>query len=735
MIPINRALCIFIITTAPIFPLVGTIKESFANALIIEQRASNTDQIQLGWPSQTGMAYRVYQSESLESAFTVQSENMQATPPKNTWWTGKAPFEERFFKVQTYGETTSVINANYDFLEGTDNWITSINEANATADISVIGSELSVNITNGGSSRSHIFIRQFGIPFVGNQTYTLLFDARATAPRDILVNIRDENTTTNFFPSTNITISNIDEMQTYRLTFAATSPDTSNGRLTFLLGNDDNALYFDNIRICEGEENIERSAAHRMNTRLFRGNNFMAAKAMNDQGALDDYSLLNNSGFSHCRIGYKMDEVASTAPNHSLPIEDLQILQKMVDWCLEEGLIAVVDPLHNWANNTNTEGALAFTATEEEYNKLGKIWEQVADHFANYDNDSVVFEVFNEPHNGHDIARIISTSLTSIRSSSGNEERIVIVPGDGFSTRQALIDAFNNDEIPYDDLYLIGTFHYYDPFSFTKVSNTNPGYNPFWGTTAELAQVATDFDAVVSANNSWATRNLTEPLPIYLGEFGVDNEADNQGSDRKKWLGWIRMQAEARGMSWAHWNMYQNQPATKGMGAWTTGSNGTIQNPSTRAFDEGPLEALVGHYEFENGSLYNGLEVNERYPGFKGNGYVKFPETIGNGIFIRSEDLYIPVSATYAVKIHYSSDTNRTLRVLSGNFINGNFAPTNAAGSAVDHLFLATGGHDSWRTQTVNLYFEAGPAPQLKIVANTESGVNLDWLEISLPQP
>ena len=520
-------------------------------------------------------------------------------------------------------------------------------------------------------------------------------------------------------------------MQTYRLIFTATSPDTSNGRLTFLLGNDDNALYFDNIRIFEGAGNIARAAAHRMNTRLFRGNNFMAAKAVNDQGALDDYSLLNNTGFSHCRIGYKMDEVASTAPNYALPSEDLQILQKMVDWCLEEGLIAVIDPVHNWANNNNTGGAVAFAATEEEYNKLGKIWEQVADHFAGYDNDSVVFEVFNEPHNGHDVARIISTSLSSIRSSLGNEERIVIVPGDGFSTRQALIDAFNNDEIPSDDLYLIGTFHYYDPFSFTKVSNTNPGYNPFWGTSAELAQVATDFDAVVSANDNWATRNLTEPLPIYLGEFGVDNEADNQGSDRKKWLSWTRMQAEARGMSWAHWNMYQNQPATKGMGEWTYGPNGTVQNPSNRAFDPDPLEALVGHYEFENGSLVGGLSVSQEYAGFKGSGYVEFPETVGNGIFIRSEDLYIPVSATYAVKIHYSSDTNHTLRVVSGNFIDGSFAPANA----VDHLFLATGVYDSWRTQTVNLYFEAGPAPQLKIVAYTEPGVNLDWLELSLPQP
>jgi hypothetical protein len=215
----------------------------------------------------------------------------------------------------------------------------------------------------------------------------------------------------------------------------------------------------------------------------------------------------------------------------------------------------------------------------------------------------------------------------------------------------------------------------------------------------------------------------------------VDNEADNQGSDRKKWLSWIRMQAEARGMSWAHWNMYQNQPATKGMGVWTYGSNGTIQNPSNRAFDPDPLEALVGHYEFENGSLVGGLSVSQEYPGFKGSGYVEFPEAVGNGIFIRSEDLYIPVSATYAVKIHYSSDTTRTLRVVSGDFIDGSFTPANAVGSAVDHAFPTTGGHDSWNTETISLYFEAGPAPQLKIVANNEPGVNLDWLEISLPQP
>ena len=119
MTPINRALTIFFITAASVLPLLGPIKESFANALSIKQHASNTDQIQLEWPSLTGMAYSIYQSESLESAFTVQSENLQATPPRNTWWTDIAPFEKRFFKVQAYGEAPSVINANYNFLEGT----------------------------------------------------------------------------------------------------------------------------------------------------------------------------------------------------------------------------------------------------------------------------------------------------------------------------------------------------------------------------------------------------------------------------------------------------------------------------------------------------------------------------------------------------------------------------------------------------------------------------------------
>ena len=43
---------------------------------------------------------------------------------------------------------------------------------------------------------------------------------------------------------------------------------------------------------------------------------------------------------------------------------------------------------------------------------------------------------------------------------------------------------------------------------------------------------------------------------------------------------------------------------------------------------------IFSFYEFENGSLVGGLSVSQEYPGFKGSGYVEFPETTGNGIFI-----------------------------------------------------------------------------------------------------
>lgn len=457
-----------------------------------------------------------------------------------------------------------------------------------------------------------------------------------------------------------------------------------------------------------------RAFAREVNRRMGRGNNFMAAKSMNAQGAPEDYALLNNHYFHHCRIGYKMDEVCGSAPGYIIPANEMQNLQNMVDWCLAEGLIPIIDPVHNWANGPGFDAATDFP-------KLSNIWLQVATHFADYDLENVVFEIMNEPHSDVPIAAdVITTGLAAIRGTAGNETRSVIVAGDNFSTRQALIDAFNYDEIPATDDYLIGTFHYYDPRPFTKSTHTS--YTPYWGTPNEFEQVAVDFDEVLTANNSWASRNNTDPLPIYLGEFGVDNDVDNWSADRKKWLSWIRMQAEEREMSWAHWNMYQNQDSSKGMGPWTSTEQ---NNPSTRTFDADPVEALIGRYEFEDGSVGGGVAAASAYAGYTGTGYRAFPTNTGVAVWARVDGIYIPANDTYTVQIHYAADTTNDLRLVSRNDSGATVHTVN------DQTFPATGGLNSWKTIEIPVNFEAGDAADLKIVAIPDEGVNLDWLKIT----
>ena len=383
-----------------------------------------------------------------------------------------------------------------------------------------------------------------------------------------------------------------------------------------------------------------------------------------------------------------MDEITGSAPDFTIPGANMQSLQNMVDWCLAEGLIAVIDPVHNWANNNDPN--LEYDPAD--ITKLQKIWEQVAAHFADYDLENVVFEIMNEPHGDDDVAEIIQVGLAAIRGVPGNEQRIVIVSGDGFST-QALIDAFDNDEIPANDNYLIGTYHYYDPRDFTRQGST--GGNISWGTTAEFNAVSAAFDEVVTANNNWASRNDTEPLPVYLGEFGVDNEADNWNEDRERWLSWVRMQAEARGFSWAHWNMYNNSDGSKGMGPWTLAER---NDPSLRTFDVAPLEALTGFYEFEDGSVFSEM-----------------------GAFTRDE-----ATGTYRVRIHYASAVDRTVRLVTAAQVLNNV------------LFPATGSADSWSTLEVDILFNGSTSAgidneSLKIVATPDSGPALDWVHISAP--
>jgi endoglucanase len=687
--------------------------------------AVNGARFDLVWPSAVNHEYTIMLSTNLVEGYT-EFATVQATPPLNSWWEDLG-HDARFYAVSRPAVTnspsipaTSVTNnqiINGNFSSGLDNWLKGT-AGSGDATVTESGGEAFSDITDGGTAQFHVFLRQADLTFSNGITYTCRFEARAVSARNIQVIFQKDNGSgAGNLISTSVGIGTT--MTPYEVSH--TMSDTNQlVRLHFGLGASEENVWIDNVEMINvtgssGTAEGTRAVSHEINRRMGAGNNFMAAKSMNAQGAPEDYALLNDAYFHHCRIGYKMDEVCGSAPDYLIPPAEMTNLQNMVDWCLAEGLIAVVDPVHNWANGPG------FTYPTD-LPKLSNIWVQVASHFADYDVENVVFEIMNEPHEVTSKAiasDVIETGLAAIRGESANSNRVVIVAGDNFSTRQALIDAFDNDEIPADDPYLIGTFHYYDPRPFTK--STHASYSPVWGSAAEFAETITKFDEVLTANTNWAVRNGTDPLPIYLGEFGVDNEADLHTTDRKKWLSWIRMQAETRGMSWAHWNMYQNSASSKGMGPWTSNE---INNPDQRYFDADPVEALIGRYEFEEGSKGGSVSTSTNYAGYTGTGYRAFTAATGVGEWARVDGIYIPTNGSYTVQIHYAAETASDLRLVSRN-------DATTVQTLNNVTFPATGGLNSWKTLEVDVDFEAGELGNLNIVATPDEGVNLDWLRIT----
>ena len=110
-----------------------------------------------------------------------------------------------------------------------------------------------------------------------------------------------------------------------------TDPTDDSARLHFGFGGNDENVWLDNVTLSvqtsEGDTGDMRVIARERNRRLHRGNNFMAAKAIQGHGQLEDYKLLNEHHFSHCRIGYKLDERVSISNGYLVPASDMQNLE------------------------------------------------------------------------------------------------------------------------------------------------------------------------------------------------------------------------------------------------------------------------------------------------------------------------------------------------------------------------------------------------------------------------
>lgn len=271
-----------------------------------------------------------------------------------------------------------------------------------------------------------------------------------------------------------------------------------------------------------------------------RGANILWSDGMWDPPYRSDFDprtlgRLKRMGFEHVRLNLRPFDHLDAAGR--LDDRYLGTMRGVIDAALDAGLKVVADVHEYHFCQKEAEGC---------EKKLAVTWRELAVRLADYD-ERVAFEILNEPGGPVKLdrwGRMVRDNLATIRRSNPTR-RVIVSPGEGGTH-----DKLASLEVPANDPFVVLTVHYYDPFAFTHQgtpwSSQKGTSGVVWGSRAEHEQVWRDFDRVADL----AAKAKRE---VYLGEFGVYDVADPQS--RFCWLRTVVKAAEARGWSWAYWQL------------------------------------------------------------------------------------------------------------------------------------------------------------------------------------
>ncbi len=272
--------------------------------------------------------------------------------------------------------------------------------------------------------------------------------------------------------------------------------------------------------------------------------------------------LIRQAGFDFVRLPIRWSAHAESGAPYTIDPSFFGRVDEVVGWALQNHLPIILD-FHNYGElmadpPANRERFLA-------------IWRQIATHYKSYP-PQVMFELLNEPNdwlNASTWNEYARDALSVVRTT--NPSRVVILD----SPENAYYGWINTLEVP-NDLHVMVTFHYYEPFRFTHQGadwlgmDTSSWLGTTWtGTNAEKAAIESNFDEVAA----WAAR---QHVRILLGEFGAYSAADM--TSRVRWTSFVVHAAEQHGFAWAYWEM------AAGFG---------IYDPDTNVWNLDLLQALI----------------------------------------------------------------------------------------------------------------------------------------------
>ncbi|MBS0000067.1 MAG: glycoside hydrolase family 5 protein [Cyclobacteriaceae bacterium] len=241
------------------------------------------------------------------------------------------------------------------------------------------------------------------------------------------------------------------------------------------------------------------------------------------------YALTRNEAH-----GYGVDLLLAVKP----PYQISGVFFERLDWTVMEALdrgFAVIIDNHQY----RVMGADPMGLRE----MFLASWVQMAEHYKDFP-DNVYFGLLNEPNNNLTpyLWNYLMLDAYRIVRESNPDRTLVIGPGNwnGFSALEEL-------KLPEKDRNIIVEVHYYSPHKFTHQGvSGNPTGVTWRGTPEEKKAVEDDFQKAAD----WGEKHNR---PLFLGEFGVIHEADQESA--VKWLTFVVEQMKKHGMSWSMWDL------------------------------------------------------------------------------------------------------------------------------------------------------------------------------------
>ena len=257
------------------------------------------------------------------------------------------------------------------------------------------------------------------------------------------------------------------------------------------------------------------------------------------------FQKAKDAGFQSIRMPVRWNQTALHEPPYTLQSERVEGVKRHVKIANGLGMPVIINQHHFNELYANPEKYMA---------AFYGIWENIAEEFKDFDNDSLIFEILNESREKSDpyLAQMTDSAIKIIRKTNPGRT-IMIDPGNWGKFEQ--MDVFADIK----DSNIIIDGHYYEPYNYSHQGhNTDCAKKVLWKANDQEAtlKIVTDLKSYMSMAKKYFPGKNGTHIPLNIGEFGASSRCEAYGQDdanRALYIKSIVQVANQLGYSWHIW--------------------------------------------------------------------------------------------------------------------------------------------------------------------------------------